>query len=74
MDNAGPARPVALLREATAGDLSLSLLWRDLLSGYDVADMASLVFRDRFGCWGFLDLWRSGAPARFSPAEAAWLG
>src|ERR1700744_4294560 len=65
--------PVALLQEATAGDLSLSLLWRDLLSGYGVVDMASLVFRDRFGCWGFLDLWRAGTSARFSHAEAAWL-
>ena len=65
--------PVALLQEATAGDLSLSLLWRDLLSGYGVVDMASLVFRDRFGCWGFLDLWRAGASDRFSHAEAAWL-
>lgn len=65
--------PVALLREVTAGDLSRSLLWRDLLAGYGIADVASLVFRDRFGCWGFLDLWRSGSPARFSQAEAAWL-
>ncbi len=65
--------PVALLREVTAGDLSQSLLWRDLLGGYGIADVASLVFRDRFGCWGFLDLWRSGTPARFSQAEAAWL-
>ena len=66
--------PVALLQEVTAGDLSQSLLWRDLLGGYGIADVASLVFRDRFGCWGFLDLWRSGTPARFSQAEAAWLG
>lgn len=29
--------------------------------------MASSVYRDRFGCWGFLDLWRSGTP--FSPAD-----
>src|ERR1700722_4643598 len=65
--------PVALLREATAGDLSLSLLWRDLLSQYDVVDVASLVFRDRFGCWGFLDLWRAGTSAPFSRAEASWL-
>jgi DNA-binding CsgD family transcriptional regulator len=28
-----------------------------------------VVFRDRFGCWGFLDLWRTGADARFSGAE-----
>jgi hypothetical protein len=65
--------PVALLREATAGDLSLSLLWRDLLNGYGVVDVASLVFRDGFGCWGFLDLWRAGASAPFSRAEASWL-
>ncbi len=58
--------PVALLREATAGDLSLSLLWRDLLSGYGVVDVASLVCRDGFGCWGFLDLWRAGTSALFS--------
>lgn len=32
--------------------------WRDLLEGYGVRDVASLVFADRFGCWGFLDLWR----------------
>jgi DNA-binding CsgD family transcriptional regulator len=65
--------PVALLREATSGDLSLSLLWRELLSSYGIGDVASVVFRDRFGCWGFLDLWRSGRPAQFSPAEAALL-
>src|SRR5580693_7260794 len=64
----------ALLHEATGGDLSRSLLWRDLQSRYAVSDVASLVFRDRFGCWGFLDLWRSGAPARFGPDEAAFLG
>src|ERR1700727_3817057 len=32
--------PVALLREVTAGDLSLSPLWRDLLSEYGVVDVA----------------------------------
>ena len=68
------AAPAALLHEATGGDLSRSLLWQDLQSRYAVTDVASLVFRDRFGCWGFLDLWRSGAPARFGPAEAAFLG
>jgi DNA-binding CsgD family transcriptional regulator len=65
--------PVALLQEATSGEPSRSLLWRDLLASYVIGDVASLVFKDRFGCWGFLDLWRSGALARFSPAEAAYL-
>jgi DNA-binding CsgD family transcriptional regulator len=65
--------PVALLQEATGGDLARSLLWSDLLCRYAVSDVASVVFRDRFGCWGFLDLWRSGASAGFGPAEAAFL-
>ncbi|MGI9005387.1 MAG: response regulator transcription factor [Streptosporangiaceae bacterium] len=65
--------PVALLQEATAGDPSRSLLWRGLLSRYGVTDMASVVFRDRFGCWGFLDLWRSGSSAPFGSADAALL-
>jgi DNA-binding CsgD family transcriptional regulator len=65
--------PVALLHESTAGDPSRSLLWRDMLSRYGITDVVSLVFRDKFGCWGFLDLWRSGTSARFSQTEAAWL-
>jgi DNA-binding CsgD family transcriptional regulator len=35
-----------------------SLLWRELLHGHGVTDIASVVFRDRYGCWAFLDLWR----------------
>ena len=65
--------PVALLQQATGGEPSRSLLWRDLLASYAIGDVASLVFTDRFGCWGFLDLWRSGTVARFRPAEAAYL-
>jgi DNA-binding CsgD family transcriptional regulator len=65
--------PVALLYEATSGEPSRSLLWRDMLDRYGIGDVASLVFKDRFGCWGFLDLWRSGTVARFSSAEAAYL-
>jgi DNA-binding CsgD family transcriptional regulator len=38
-----------------------------------VNDVASLVFRDRFGCWGFLDLWRSEPGARFTEADLAFL-
>jgi DNA-binding CsgD family transcriptional regulator len=52
---------VASLAQATSGELSRSLLWRELLREYQVTDIASSVYRDRFGCWGFLDLWRAGA-------------
>lgn len=34
-------------------------------------DIATLAFRDRFGCWGFLDLWRTGLP--FDDRDAAYL-
>lgn len=53
--------PVALLSQATGGDLERSRLWRELLCRYDVADVATVVFRDGFGCWAFLELWRTGS-------------
>ena len=65
--------PVALLYEATDGDLTLSLVWRDLLARYGVQDVASAVFADQFGCWAFLELWRSSAAGRFTRAEASFL-
>src|SRR5215813_1604905 len=48
---------VASLDGATGGALSQSLMWRELLCRYQVTDIASSFYRDRFGCWGFLDLW-----------------
>ena len=63
--------PVARLSAATGGNLSRSLVWRELLSRFGVTDVASAVYRDHFGCWGFLDLWRIGGS--FTPAEAAFL-
>jgi DNA-binding CsgD family transcriptional regulator len=63
---------VASLAQATGGELSRSLLWRELLREYQVTDIASSVYRDRFGCWGFLDLWRAGAPP-FTPEELGFL-
>lgn len=65
--------PVAALRQATDGDLGRSLMWRDLLGRYDIGDIASSVHRDRFGCWAFLDLWRTGQTPAFAPAELDFL-
>jgi DNA-binding CsgD family transcriptional regulator len=64
-------RPVALL--GTGDRRDRSLLWRELLARHGVDDVASLVFRDQFGCWGLLDLWRIGGGAGFSEREAAVL-
>src|SRR5215472_16993400 len=49
-------RPVGRLHADTHGQPERSLVWRELLGGYHVSDIASVVFRDRFGCWGFVDL------------------
>ena len=64
--------PVARLADTTRGRLEQSLLWRELLSRYDVSDVASVVFRDRYGCWAFLELWRTGGRT-FTTDESAFL-
>lgn len=64
---------VALLRAATGEQREHSLVWREMLASYGVNDVASLVFRDQFGCWGFLELWRIDSGARFTDAEAEFL-
>src|SRR5579859_3847443 len=69
----GLEAPVAFLCTATGGQLERSRLWRELLAHYGVADVASLVFRCRQGCWGFLDLWRNSAGMQFTEAEAEFL-
>lgn len=67
-----PGRPPAVsLVNSTNGRPAESLVWRELMKDYDVVDVASLVFADRFGCWGFLDLWRQAPAAPFSARELA---
>lgn len=69
-----PAGRSATLHEATDGALGRSRVWRDVLSRYGVTDVASMSFRDRYGIWGFLDLWRRDAAAPiFSTADRALL-
>ena len=68
----GP-KGVALLRRESGDDPSRSLVWSQLLAAHGVGDVASLVLRDRFGCWGFLDLWRCGPAARFHADEEDFL-
>ena len=59
--------PVVRLGAVTAGSLDQSLLWSEMLQDHGVTDIASVVFRDRYGCWSFLDLWRIGGV--FTDAE-----
>jgi DNA-binding CsgD family transcriptional regulator len=65
--------PVGLLRVSTDDHPERSLVWREMLSRYGVTDVASLVFRCRYGCWGFLDLWRSAAGSSFTDGDAEFL-
>lgn len=65
--------PVACLNGVTKGRLEQSLVWRELWSAYGVTDVASVVFRDRFGCWAFLDLWRSGGIPPFTARDVDYL-
>lgn len=53
-----PSGTAATLVDTTGGARATSRVWHDLLAGYGVGDVASAVFRDQFGCWAFLDLWR----------------
>lgn len=61
VDPGVPYRPVL-----PGSDLAL------FLAGYGTYDVVSLVFADRFGWWGFLDLWREGG--RFDAEEVQLLG
>jgi DNA-binding CsgD family transcriptional regulator len=67
------ARPARLLTEATGGDLGMSLVWREVLSRYQIADVASVVLADQHGCWGFLDLWRDADAGPFPAADTVFL-
>ena len=62
--------PVDRLHRATGGELSRSPMWRELLRDFGISDVLSAVFADRHGCWGFLDLWRTGGEP-FGADEAA---
>ena len=53
-----PSSGSASLVQATAGHPESSLQWRGYLARLGITDVASVVFADRFGWWGFLDLWR----------------
>ncbi len=47
--------------------------WTDLLAGYGISDVCTAVFTDRYGTWGWLDLWRSPGLGSFTSEEIAFL-
>jgi DNA-binding CsgD family transcriptional regulator len=67
------ASRAGLLTEAVNGELARSRVWREVLSRYGIGDVASAVFADQHGCWGFLDLWRERASEPFDAGDAELL-
>lgn len=67
------ASPIGLLTVATGGDVGRSRVWREVVSRDGVGDVASMIFADQYGCWGFLDLWRAAARGPFEPVDADYL-
>jgi DNA-binding CsgD family transcriptional regulator len=65
--------PVGLLHDAVGGDLARSRVWREVMSRYGIGDVASVVFADQYGCWGFLDLWRDGNREPFDSTDAEFI-
>lgn len=56
------------VRDRAAGET-----WAGFLPRYGITDVASSVFRDRYGCWAWLDLWRSAGSGRFDDSEVHFL-
>ncbi|MHC6593507.1 helix-turn-helix transcriptional regulator [Arthrobacter sp. C152] len=70
--------PATTLLQAAHGDPSRSPVWNGLLQHYGVRDVLSVVFADKYGCWAWLDLWRTGGQGPMNGAssdhEIAYLG
>jgi len=69
----GQVPPAGLLSVAAAADLARSRMWREVMSRYGIGDVASVVFADQYGCWGFLDLWRDDGRGPFGAEDAGFL-
>ncbi|HEU5416598.1 MAG TPA: LuxR C-terminal-related transcriptional regulator [Streptosporangiaceae bacterium] len=69
----GPPGSPAGLWSAVASGQARSPAWREVLRRHGTGDVASVVFTDQFGCWGFLDLWRAAGRGPFAAADAEFL-
>jgi DNA-binding CsgD family transcriptional regulator len=58
---------------SAAGGPAASSAWGEVLRRHGTGDVASVVFADQFGCWGFLDLWRAASRGPFAAADAGFL-
>jgi DNA-binding CsgD family transcriptional regulator len=66
-------RASVTLSAATRGDLARSPRWQECLRPYGIGDELMTVCRDRHGCWGSVELMRSGDDAPFDEDDARLL-
>jgi DNA-binding CsgD family transcriptional regulator len=66
-------RPVASLRDETAGDLARSTRWDEVLGPAGIGDVAIVACRDAQGCWGWIELYRDGADPSFDEHDVGLL-
>jgi DNA-binding CsgD family transcriptional regulator len=69
----GPSASVAL-SAATRGDLTRSRRWRECLHPYGIGDEVMTVCRDRYGCWGSVELMRDSDDRAFDEEDVRLLG
>ena len=69
----GGGSPAVTLQAATGGNPALSPFWDGILRRYEVTDVLFSAFGDKYGCWGWLDLWRCGDGGFFTDAESTYL-
>ncbi|MDE8670059.1 helix-turn-helix transcriptional regulator [Pseudarthrobacter sp. H3Y2-7] len=70
---AGRGSPVTTLLSETGGNPSQSLVWDILLNRYGVVDVLYAGFADKYGYWGWLDLWRTAEQGAFTADEVRYV-
>ncbi|GAC1375200.1 MAG: hypothetical protein NVSMB43_14420 [Pseudarthrobacter sp.] len=70
---AGRGSPVTTLLSDTGGNPSQSVVWDSLLNRYGVADVLYAGFADKYGYWGWLDLWRTAEQGAFTDEEVKFV-
>ncbi|MET4590221.1 DNA-binding CsgD family transcriptional regulator [Arthrobacter sp. 754] len=64
---------VTTLLSETGGNPSQSLVWESLMKRYEVSDVLYAGFADKYGYWGWLDLWRTADQGAFTAEEVQFL-
>jgi DNA-binding CsgD family transcriptional regulator len=70
---AAGAQGATSLRLETEGDLMRSPRWEEVMSPVGIGDVAAVACQDRFGCWGWVEVYRDRSDRAFDEAELGLL-